>query len=53
MDGNCIVTELDANPYELKVSGDLRGSGVNDIKIKYGYSKLAVGRTDKDDYKQW
>ena len=54
MTGDCNVAELDyANAFELKASGDSRGSGVNDIKIRYGNSKIRVGTTDKDDYKQW
>ena len=37
----------------MSASSDERGSGVNNIKIKYGYEKLKVGKVSNEDFKQW
>ena len=51
--GACNMTEVSSSPHMLKISGDSSSSGVNNIKIKYSYVKLVVGRTGKEDFSQW
>ena len=51
--GTCIKTVFDSSPHMFKVSGDSTGSGVNNLKLKWGYEKLVVGRTGKEDFQQW
>ena len=47
--GACNMTEVGSSPHMLKISG-VASSGVNKIKIKYGYEKMVVGRVGKEDY---
>ena len=51
--GSCTTTKVDQSPHTISASSDERGSGVNNIKIKHGYSKLVVGRVGNEDFKQW
>ena len=48
--GACQVTKFTASPHMVKLSGDSSSSGVNNLKLKYSYEKLVVGRTGKEDF---